>query len=338
MSTCYGQPSNPLYPAYENKDEELAELLQFFQFAYEPSSGYTGRAVFEIIDDDQTRFLEITCDPNTGVTTSRDAPSTTDGSGNSFYCSLPYETFHNAFWGLAHPRTLVMGGGCNIKHWKYRQAYNFAMSFDMTSPKWVAYYNSPHSIKKMVDSTTHTHSTHIMDGIEHIYSVASAHAIDTPNDYDHTHHRLRSRRGLYDSSAMIGHTLPTSANDAEFMYEWKPSLSSSETHVYDCEPDLELRGLRWQALAMMKSVSTSMVRSRLPSSLEFNTMRHHCTRLWHQTTDEFCGHHSEYKRFNINAVLSSSIVNTSVHKLSTFVRENIDKNELLHWNLLSTMF
>ena len=78
--------------------------------------------------------MSVACDPDGGTTTSRQIPPEKD---ISFHCTLPWNTFHDVFWGYAHPRVLVMGGGVKVKHWRYRAAYNFGISFDMTSDCWV---------------------------------------------------------------------------------------------------------------------------------------------------------------------------------------------------------
>ena len=47
QTNAYGQ-LNPLYPTYDDKDVELDELMRFFKFSYQPSSGYSGTVKNEI--------------------------------------------------------------------------------------------------------------------------------------------------------------------------------------------------------------------------------------------------------------------------------------------------
>ena len=79
--------------------------------------------------------MTIKADPKEGVDVFRSVPNNDENI--SFHCTLPYKTFHNAFWGYTTAKTLVMGGGVKIQDWAYRAAYNFGISFDMTSNKWV---------------------------------------------------------------------------------------------------------------------------------------------------------------------------------------------------------
>ena len=45
MSAVY----NGIIPTYSNKEDELAELMNYYKFAYKPSSGYNGTVMFCII-------------------------------------------------------------------------------------------------------------------------------------------------------------------------------------------------------------------------------------------------------------------------------------------------
>merc|ERR1712130_374796 len=96
---------------------------------------------------EQTYFISVQADPEKGVTVDRNVPTNEDSI--SFYCTLPYKTFHDAFWGHSTIKALVLGGECSIKGWRLRSAYNFAISFDMSSTNWVQYYKSGLSIKQM---------------------------------------------------------------------------------------------------------------------------------------------------------------------------------------------
>eukprot|EP01083_Nonionella_stella_P053418 141312_1 len=348
-ANAYGE-LNPLYPTYEDKDIELNELIRYFQFSYQPSSQYKGTAVFEILDGEDTYIMAIRADPSHGVTGFREVPSDDE---ISFHCTLPYDTFHDVFWGYTTAKTLVMGGGCKIKDWAYRSAYNFGISFDMTSSKWVEYYESGCSIKPMQRETRLDERTReIMHGIEDIHTVTKTQRI-----------------------AGIGADLPQSAQDTEFMYQWQPMTVDDTINATDIDANTHPPS-DWFRSRM------DMWRDTMRNRIEMNNNKHisvwdhaigrisakndHRQKMdeyrqhlnfnplilgkniamkWRDKIkigssmmmDEYFGWYSQYSRHRIGDV-SLSLVHKSMNKLNTFVYKQTTENELLHFSLLNSMF
>lgn len=374
-TNAYGD-LNPLYPTYHDKDEELDELSRFFKFAYQPSSGYSGTAVFEILDNDQTYMLSLKCDPNTGVSASRELPEREEEI--SFHCTLPYDTFHDVFWGYTTARTLVMGGGCQIKNWRYKAAYNFGISFDMRSEKWVQYYSSGISIKKMKAPDHHDQR----QGVEPSMAVQMIEGIENVNA------RVKAQRiTLYDYKS-IGAKLPTSAKETQFMYEWKPSANhrleeetgNARYPASDAWDMVRLQMDVWRnkqrnLITMNNEKHLSLWNSSMSSlmfwkndgddiankyyhqlrqyreNLTFNPLsvgksvtekwklklQQSSAKIVSRTVDEYYGYYSQYTRHRIGSI-SSSIVNNSLRRFTSLLQRHITENEGAHLHLLSTTF
>eukprot|EP01083_Nonionella_stella_P229241 811617_1 len=336
QTNAYGE-LNPLYPTYEDKEEELNELMRFFEFSYQSSSGYAGTAVFEILDNDTTYIMTIKADPEKWINTSRCIPADND---ISFHCTLPYTTFHNVFWGYTTARTLVMGGGCKIKNWAYRAAFYFGTSFDMTSTKWVQYYQSGQSIRKMSNISNENNE----------YFTDSIKIIDI-------HNRIPKMN-------VIGAELPTCADDTDFMYEWEPQLNNV------CE--VNNNGYRMDMFGMMdiwrnkqrnmiemnnnkhlwlwnNSIGNKCVKQMesYRENLTFNPMiigkglvekwKHKIKRGGVMIMEEYYGYYSQYTRNKIGTV-SLGIIHKSVRKFNALVYKQTAENEVAHFSLLNSMF
>ncbi|ETO33820.1 hypothetical protein RFI_03281 [Reticulomyxa filosa] len=134
------------FPKYANEEEELAELMQFFHFAYSRASNYKGTVKFEMLlesnkDSNSKNALKqkaiirtIRADPQNGIEVFEGDPP--DGEVTC-HVTLPFSTFHDVFWGHIAPRAFVVGGGCQVHNWKYRELLNFGSSFDMSTQNWM---------------------------------------------------------------------------------------------------------------------------------------------------------------------------------------------------------
>lgn len=136
--------SAPVVVVARDPTAELAEVLDFFRFAVKPTSTWSGTAVFDIWKSELNPRLVISIrvHPDRSVETWFGLPP--DGK-YTCYSECSRDDFFLVYSGAASPAavaSMVLTGRIRVRWFRYLDVQNFGLSYDFSTPAWVAFYRS----------------------------------------------------------------------------------------------------------------------------------------------------------------------------------------------------